>query len=145
MPPFGSIIEAPANPGDRTDYTHWLGSERAGMTSRLHVNCLLPAALPYSVNVMERHPYSAQFFLPLDVAQYVVVVAPTANDGSPDFAAARAFLAPGNIGVVYGPAVWHAPATVLERRGSFGVLMCRNDSADDEEFITLASPLQIRL
>ena len=145
MSPFGSIISAPTNTGDRSVYSHWLGSARAGMTPGFHVNHLLPKALPYAIDVMERHRYSAQLFLPLDVARYVVVVAPTANDGSPDIAAARALLAPKNIGVVYAPGVWHAGATVLERHGSFGVLMWRNDSADDEEFTTLASPLEIRL
>ena len=145
MSPFGSIIESPTNPGDRNGYTRWLGSDRPRMTPRLHTNSLLPAVLPYAIQVMERHPYSAQVFLPLDVAQYVVVVAPTAGDGSPDLLAARALLAPGNVGVVYAPAVWHAPATVLERQGSFAVLMCRNDTADDEQFTTLASPIQLRL
>jgi ureidoglycolate lyase len=82
MSPFGSIIEAPTNPGDRTGYTQWLGSDRTGMTPRLHTNSLLPAVLPYAIHVLERHPYSAQVFLPLDVAQYVVVVAPTADEPS---------------------------------------------------------------
>jgi ureidoglycolate lyase len=143
--PFGSIIESPTNPGDRTVYTQWLGSDRTGMTPRLHTNSLHPTVLPYAIQVLERHPYSAQLFLPLDVAQYVVVVAPTADDGTPDLMEAHALLAPGNIGIVYAPAVWHAPATVLERQGTFAVVMWRNDTADDEEFTTLASPIQIRL
>jgi ureidoglycolate lyase len=144
LAPFGSIVVAPANASDRSLYTQWLGSERVGMTPRFHVNLLLPAELPYTVQVLERHVYSAQFFVPLDVARYVVVVAPTANDGTPDLAGVRAFLAPANVGVVYAPGTWHAGATVLERPGSFAVLMWRNDSADDEEFLTLESPLEIR-
>lgn len=142
--PFGSIIEAPSVAGDRSDYTQWLGSERAGMSARLHINHLLPTALPYNCKVMERHPYSAQLFLPLHVVRYVVVVAPTARDGTPELAAVRAFLAPAHCGVVYAAGVWHAGATVLERPGSFAVLMWRNETADDEEFLTLPSPLQIR-
>jgi ureidoglycolate lyase len=142
--PFGSIVAAPANTADRSIYTQWLGSGRTGTTPRFHVNLLLPADLPYTIQVLERHVYSAQFFVPLDVAQYVVVVAPSASDGSPDLAAARGFLAPPNVGVVYAPGTWHAGATVLERPGSFAVLMWRNDSGDDEEFLTLKSPLEIR-
>jgi ureidoglycolate lyase len=142
--PFGSIVAAPATTSDRSIYTQWLGSARTGMTPRFHVNLLLPTELPYTIQVLERHVYSAQFFVPLDVANYVVVVAPTANDGSPDLGAVRAFLAPPNVGVVYAPGTWHAGATVLERPGSFAVLMWRNDSADDEEFLTLESPFEIR-
>jgi ureidoglycolate lyase len=115
------------------------------MTQRFHVNTVLPATLPYAVDKLERHRYSAQIFVPMDVASYVVVVAPSAADGSPEIAEARAFHAPGNVGIVYAQDVWHAGATVLDRIGSFGVLMSRNDSPDDEEFFTLASPLQIRL
>jgi ureidoglycolate lyase len=144
MSPFGSVLTAPTNITDRSIYTHFLGSARAGMTPRFHANLLAPTALPYSINLLERHLYSAQFFVPLDVAHYVVVVAPTANDGSPDLAAAKAFLGPANIGIVYAPGTWHAGATVLERSGSFAVLMWRNDTADDEEFLTLNSPLEIR-
>ncbi len=144
MQPFGEMIVSPAEPGERRLYGRWLGGDRPGMTPRLHVNCLSPATLPYGIDKLERHPYSAQLFFPLDVSSYVVVVASTAVDGGPNITEAHAFLAPGNVGVVYAPGVWHAGATVLERRGSFGVLMSRNDSGDDEEFVALASPLQIR-
>jgi ureidoglycolate lyase len=144
MLPFGEMIAAAGDVGERSVYTKWLSSGRVGTTPRLHVNHLSPTALPYEVGLLERHLYSAQVFLPLDVLQYVVVVAPSAEDGRPLVEGACAFLAPGNVGVVYAAGTWHAGATVVERAGSFGVLMWRNDSADDEEFVTLASPLYIR-
>jgi len=140
---FGAVIEAPADPGGRREYNRWLGSGRAGMTPRLHVNRLAPVELPRLVETLERHPYTAQVFVPLDVASYIVVVAASAEGGAPDGRSAQAFLAPGNLGIVYAPGVWHAGAAVLERAGSFAVLMWRNDTADDEEFAPLALPLAI--
>ncbi len=140
---FGAVIEAPVEVGGRCEYSEWLGSGRAGMTARLHLNRLEPVALPRLIETLERHPYSAQVFVPLDVASYVVVVAAAGEDGTPDAGSAQAFLAPGNLGIVYAPGVWHAGAAVLEQAGSFAVLMWRNDTGDDEEFAPLAQPLEI--
>ena len=141
--PFGERIEAPELAHQRNHYTAWLGSGRASMTPRLHVNRVACLDLPHIVTTLERHPWSAQIFLPLDVARYLVVVAPAGSSSEPDLSAARAFVAPGNVGVVYRAGTWHAGASVLDRPGSFGVLMWRNDTADDEEFLTLSQPLEI--
>lgn len=150
---FGAVIEAPSQSGDRYEYSSWLGTYgldgsglgagRPGMTPRLHVNRLEPVVLPRLIDTLERHPYSAQVFIPLDVASYVVAVAEAGEDDAPDGGSAQAFLAPGNLGIVYAPGVWHAGAAVLERAGSFAVLMWRSGTADDEEFAPLPQPLQI--
>ncbi len=141
--PFGQVIEAPAMPNERRVYTRWLGSERRGMTPRLHVNRVNETLLPYLIEKLERHPHSAQIFFPVDVLRYILVVAPAADDGFPQVSAARAFVVPGDLGVVYASGLWHAGVTVLDRPASFSVLMWRNDSNDDEEFFQLASPLQV--
>jgi len=136
---FGAIVQAPAEAGVRNFYTEWLGSERAAMTPRLHVNKVSATTLPCSIDMLERHPYSSQIFIPLNVSRYIVVVAPE----GPDITRAQAFLAPGNVGIVYRQGVWHAGARVLDRAGSFAVMMWRNDSADDEEFISLAQAIEL--
>ena len=143
--PFGEMILAPAEVGERSFYTHWLGSERPEMTPRLHVNYVRASTLPMIIDALEQHPYSAQLFLPIDVARYLIVVAPSDELGNPDLAHAEAFLAPGNVGIVYRPEVWHAGAAVLDRPGSFGVLMWRNDTTDDEVFRQLSASLQVHL
>jgi ureidoglycolate lyase len=138
---FGAVIEAPPQPGQRNPYTQWMGSERAGMTARLHVNHIAASVLPLHIDTLERHPHSAQIFVPLQISHFVVAVAPTLSDGTPDTASAKAFLAPGTLGILYAKGVWHMGATVLDRPGSFSVLMWRNDSSDDEEFYKLSEPL----
>ena len=143
--PFGAIISAPVEIGDRSVYTQWLGGDRSGMTPRLHVNRVGMSTLPIVIDMLEQHPYSQQIFLPFDVARYVIVVAPANPEGEPDLALAQAFLAPGNLGILYRRGVWHAGATVLDRSGSFGVLMWRNDSTDDEKFFRWDSSLYVEL
>jgi ureidoglycolate lyase len=138
--PFGAVIEAPAHFGERSFYTRWLGSSLPGAEPMLHVNRVRPRTLPCAVTVLERHPFAAQLFLPLDVAEYLIIVAPGGNEG-PDVSRTVCFTAPGTVGIVYAPGVWHAGMTVLARPGSFAVLMWRNGTADDQEFFPLASPL----
>ncbi|MDE1161487.1 MAG: ureidoglycolate lyase [Acidobacteriaceae bacterium] len=122
--------------------TEWLGSELKDATPRLHVNFVVPTALPHSVTLLERHPHAAQIFVPLEASQYLIVVAPSLADGSPDLAGAQCFVAPGNVGVVYRANTWHAGATALDSKAHFAVYMWRNDRSDDE-FITLSEPLEI--
>jgi ureidoglycolate lyase len=141
--PFGAIIQPPAEPGLRNFYTSWLGSERTGMTPRLHVNKVMATTLPCTIDTLERHPHSSQIFIPLDVTRYIVVVAPEAPNGGPDITRVQAFLAPGNVGIVYRQGVWHAGASVLDGPGSFAVLMWRNDTPDDEEFVPLAHKIEL--
>jgi len=94
-----------------------------------------------SVEILERHPFTSQTFIPLGLspseanqARYLVVVAPTlppssadgmlpipsANDlpgrGLPDLAKIKAFMARGSQGVTYGAGTWHAPMIVVGRK-----------------------------
>jgi ureidoglycolate lyase len=56
----------------------------------------MPKTLPLVGTVMERHRFSSQTFFPLDVARYVVVVAPYSGIDRPDMARACAFVVPGD-------------------------------------------------
>jgi ureidoglycolate lyase len=50
-------------------------------------------------------------------------------------ARARAFLARPDQGVTYGANVWHHPFTVLDREARFVIVMWRDGSQGDEEFV----------
>jgi allantoicase len=69
----------------------------------------------FLINVMERHPYTNQVFMPMSRdAKYLVVVADTnADDSAPDMRTAMAFVAGEGQGISYGKAVWHASMTVV--------------------------------
>ena len=141
--PFGDVIDMPTGPG-RTYYDDALGNLR-------------PAALPsFSVawrdstpdrplmsDVLERHEFSSQTFVPVDVGRWLIVVAPHAKAGGPDLAGLKAFIADGRHGVTYRANTWHHGLTTLDRPGSFAVFMWKAGIAD-EEFVPVA-PFTVRI
>ena len=139
---FGRLVRAPDKQGDRAYYSEHLGSQKPGCAPVLHVNHVPPSVLPLTIEALERHPYAQQAFIPLNVAHYVVVVAPSDEDGAPVPSGARAFLLPGTIGVIYRRRVWHAGATVLDRPGNFAVLMWRAEDGEDDVFLRI-DPLTV--
>ena len=134
--PYGTFITPPARAGGRAYFSDHLGDGTLGAPV-LHVNRIEPTALPYTLSVVERHPRADQVFIPLDVARYVVVVMPSDTAGNPDPRRALGFLVPGTMGVIYHARVWHGGATVLDRTGSFSVLMWRQGDDADDEFRTI--------
>lgn len=144
MQPFGALVTPPARAGERAFYSGWLGSAHPASTPRLHVNFVPHTSLPHRLVLLEKHPHAAQIFLPLDVSRYLIVVAPSHPDGSPNLDATQAFVAPGTMGVVYRADTWHAGATALDRNGHFAVHMWRND-LDDDAFLNLAEPFEVAL
>jgi ureidoglycolate lyase len=140
---FGDVLEAPADMG-RVYFDGGLGNYRAGATPSLSVAHVahLPS-LPLQVIMMERHEFSSQSFMPLDVARWLVIVAPTASDGGPDETRARAFLAGPNQGITYRPNVWHHPMTVLDRPARFTIFMWLDGTKTDEELVTLHQPFSV--
>lgn len=139
--PFGEVLDYPGEPG-RVFFNRGLANARPAARVDLSVARLAPAArLPLRAEVMERHEHSSQTFLPVDVCRYLVIVAPAASDG-PDESRARAFVAGGRQAVTYHAGVWHHGMTVLDRPGSFWVLMWCAGSGD-EEFRPLARPFDV--
>lgn len=135
--PFGEFVAPPAPGQRRAFYSAHFDPIPPQAAPVLHVNRVVPSELPLTCDTVERHPRAAQCFLPLDVARYVVMVMPEDAEGGPSRDGARAFLVPGNRGVVFRPMVWHMGATVLDREGSFAVLMWRGGPQPDDQFRTI--------
>lgn len=135
--PYGRLVTPPVKPGSREFYSDALQVRKDASAPVLHVNHVLPQVLPLSVARVERHPFAAQCFFPLDVSRYVVMVMPSDGAGLPCPDQAVGFLMPGSMGVIYHPGVWHLCATVLERPGHFTVLMWRGGAMQDDEFETI--------
>lgn len=143
--PFGEVLEAPAAPG-RVYFDRALANLRPAAAPSLSIVVKEPdAAPPLRSAVMERHPFSSQSFVPLDAGRWLVVVAPPAAEGGgPDMARALAFLARCDQGVTYGANVWHHPFTVLDRPARFVVVMWRDGTPADDEFVDVP-PFEIDL
>lgn len=143
--PFGEFVVPPESYGARRYYSDSLHRRPETSAPVLHVNRVRPQTLPVTVAKVERHPFAAQCFFPLDVSRYAVMVMPSDTDGRPCPDQALAFLMPGTMGVIFHAGVWHMGATVFDRDGHFTVLMWRGGPMQDDDFrsippITLVAP-----
>lgn len=143
--PYGEVLEAPAIAG-RTYFEDALANRRPHARPSLSLVVKEPTlVLPIRSKVMERHLHSSQSFIPQDAGRWLVIVAPHLAQGTgPDMARARAFLARGDQGVTYGADVWHHPFTVLDRPARFAIVMWKDGSKEDDEFVDVA-PFEIAL
>lgn len=122
--PFGDVIEAdPATMrfinGGTTERFHALSAAEAiGDGARVILNIFRgqPRAFPYAIEMMERHPFGSQSFVPLNDRPFLVVVAEDegGKPGTP-----RVFLARGDQGVNYRANVWHYPLMALGEPSDF--------------------------
>lgn len=138
--PFGVLVTIP--PGvPRVNFTAPVENLRTH--ARANLAMVRPPAtdLPLRIDLMERHRFSTQAFIPLCGMQAILLVAPGGDDG-PDLASAHAFLVPGDIGISYHVGVWHAGMTTLGAAGAMAMLVHEDGSADDTEFRAV-SPMEI--
>jgi ureidoglycolate lyase len=143
--PFGDVLAAPDDFG-RAYFDEGLTTTRTTARPSLSVSRVRPlASLPLEAKVMERHEFSSQSFVPLDVSRWLVVVAPSAADGGPDASRAVAFLVGPGQGITYHANTWHHPLTILDRPARVAVVMWRDGTRTDEEFRTLAAPFTVEL
>ena len=75
-----------------------------------------PRALPYSFNLIERHPEGSQAFLPMSEHPFLVIV----SEGPA--AVPRAFLTSGAQGINLYRGTWHGVLTPLHEPGLFAVV-----------------------
>jgi ureidoglycolate lyase len=141
--PFGAVLEGPPTPG-RVYVSETLANGRAHAPVCLSVATVEPKKdLPLRVTVLERHEHSSQTFVPLSVSRYLVLATLDAPGGGPDLTRLRAFVARAGQGVTYAMGTWHHPVTVLDAPASFAVLMWRDGTSADEEFVPVTTPLTI--
>jgi len=142
--PYGDVIDVPDTPG-RTYYEAALGTLRPGAWPSLSMARRPPlAGSVLTVEMLERHAFSSQTFVPVDAGRWLIVVAPHGADGGPDAAGARAFVATARQGVTYRADTWHHGMTVLDRPGTFAVFMWRDGTEGDEEFVPVP-PFTVRI
>ncbi len=141
--PFGDVIDVPTAAG-RTYYADALGNLRPQARASLSMSYREPTPdRPLKSEMLERHEFSSQTFIPVDVARWLIVVAPHARAGGPDLAGLKAFVATGAQGVTYRPNTWHHGLTTLDRPGRFAVFMWLAGT-QDEEFVPV-TPFTIRI
>ncbi|PSL21834.1 ureidoglycolate lyase [Shimia abyssi] len=91
----------------------------------------IPRSLPYSVDMVERHPEGSQAFVPMTATSFLVVVA-TDSDGRPN--TPQAFLTEPGQAINLHRNTWHGVLTPLSAPGLFAVVDRIGDGANLEEF-----------
>lgn len=123
--PFGDVLDASGAPDrlinqglcgrfhDRARID--VGDGRAGIS----VFDARPRALPYRLDMVERHPEGSQAFLPMTGNPFLVIVAPD-DGGRPGLP--RAFLTSPGQGINLLRGTWHGVLTPLHAPGLFAVV-----------------------
>ena len=136
--PFGSVIAfapeiaRPVNQGTahRAD-TRALFDHARDAIPVLAIYRVQSQVRPLRLTLFERHPQSAQSFVSISVARFLVVVAPTGSDGLPVAAKARAFVGRAGSGLSYRRDQWHTPVMALGAGGDLLMLIAEAGTADD--------------
>lgn len=135
--PFGEVLDCTGAPDKIIN---------AGMCGRYHDRATLdfgpegraglslfnatPRSLPYTLDLLERHPDGSQAFLPMTEHPFLVVVAPDEN-GAPG--TPQAFLTAPHQGVNFHRGTWHGVLTPLHAPGLFAVVDRIGDTLNLEE------------
>lgn len=138
--PFGDVLEATGEP-DRIinaglcDRFHDLARlDFTGKDARAGISLFRSRArtLPYTLDMMERHPLGSQAFLPMSPDPFMVIVAPddAGRPGTP-----LAFLTSPGQGVNYHRNTWHGVLTPLVDNALFAVMDRIGDGENLEEFV----------
>lgn len=137
--PFGDVIDTAGAP-DKVINAGLCGRyhDRAkldfGLDGRAGISLFnaQPRSLPYSFDLMERHPDGSQAFIPMTPHPFLVIVAPdeAGQPGTP-----RAFLTAMHQGVNFHRGTWHGVLTPLFSPGLFAVVDRIGASANLEEVI----------
>ncbi|WP_170366687.1 ureidoglycolate lyase [Ruegeria arenilitoris] len=89
-----------------------------------------PRALPYQLDMVERHPQGSQAFIPMSHQPFLVIVAPD-EDGVPG--RPQAFVTQPGQAVNYHRGTWHGVLTPLHAPGLFAVVDRIGSGANLEE------------
>jgi ureidoglycolate lyase len=140
--PFGSVIEPDGQtPLQRFDQVHAHGGA-ARVPGLALFTVEAAVALPCEIHQIERHPHSAQTFLPLLGGACLVFACESDADGAPRPETGRAFLASGRQGVCYARGVWHHRVTALEAPSRYAVIMTHAPAGEDTVLFDLPRPVR---
>lgn len=137
---FGDVIEIrpdgdnhPINGGTTTRF-HNLGTVVAnGEDARPIISMARakPFELPLKLEMVERHPFGSQAFIPVRPTRFLVIVAPD-EDGRPG--TPRAFHASPGQGINYFVNTWHGVLTALDEETDFIIVDREGAGENLEEF-----------
>lgn len=147
---FGDVVSAglkagsSANQGTavRFDWCAELFNGRDAARPNLAVFRSAPQKLPFTVRLLERHPFSSQAFLPMVCGRFLIMVAPDLS-GVPDASRLRVFVCGPGQGINYHVGVWHHPIVALDVPAEFAMLSWEDGTPQDCVEHHFDAPLQV--
>lgn len=137
--PYGDVLECSGAPDKLIN---------AGLCGRFHDRARLdfgpggragislfdaqPRSLPFTLDLLERHPEGSQAFLPMSPAPFLVIVAADAGSQPAD---PQAFLTAPYQGINLHRGTWHGVLTPLSAPGIFAVVDRIGDSPNLQEVL----------
>jgi len=126
--PFGDVIESVvdrtaamnAERFERFDDLCKLDMADDGRVAVSIARCRVATALPYRLDMVERHPLGSQAFVPLGPSRMIVVVAPP--EESVEASDLCAFVTNGRQGINYHLGTWHMPLIAFETGQEFLII-----------------------
>ena len=143
--PFGEVLDASGTPDKMINQ---------GLCARFHDLATLDfvegragislfqaelRALPYRLEMMERHPLGSQAFIPMSQDGFLIIVAED-DGGRP--AAPRAFLSAPGQAINFRRGTWHGVLTPLSGSGLFAVID-RIGAGDNLEEVWFETPWEV--
>jgi ureidoglycolate lyase len=136
--PFGDVVETEGmtplsiNQGYARRFNGLANIDVAAEGGQVNISWFVASVrpAPIEIRLMERHPLGSQLFMPLNGADWLVVVCADPAVSS----SYRAFAAKGHQGVNYARNCWHHPLLVLEERSPFLVVDRKGDGDNLEEY-----------
>lgn len=142
---YGDVVEHRGSESRRVLRTPF-SSASSDLRHRFTVNRLIRVdARTIQVKELERHPFSAQTFIPLSGSRHLVVVALSDAHGNLDPTTLQAFITNGHQGVSYRPAVWHFAFTAIDSDAQVAVILGLTGRENDTEYTTLPTSADVTL
>ena len=137
--PYGDVIEsvvdrtAAMNAArfERFDDLCAINMDDQGRVAVSIARCRAATALPYRVDMVERHPLGSQAFVPLGPSRMIVVVA--VAEESVEAEDLRAFISNGRQGINYHRGTWHMPLIAFEAGQEFLIIDRAGDVPNCEQ------------
>ncbi len=147
--PFGDVLDTdcpthfPINRGQCERYHDLATVEAAGADARVLISIFkgTPYPFPLTLDLVERHPFGSQAFMPLDDRPCLVVVCPD-ECGRPR--TPQAFLTRPGQGVNYHRNVWHGVLTPVGSAQDF-IVIDRDGAENNLEEFSFETPWEIHL
>ncbi|RXJ91629.1 ureidoglycolate hydrolase [Arcobacter sp. CECT 8983] len=110
-----------------------MDANEKGGSSTLHIYIGKNREFPLHINMLEKHPFFSQTFMPRSTEPFLCVVA--LGDEKPDFSTIQAFVTNGNQGVHYNRGVWHFPLICLKNEEQFIVIDRTNMNQEQSKVV----------